>query len=171
MESWRNIEGYDGLYQISNLGRVKSLKPKERVLKNILGKNGYYVVSLYKDKKEKRVLVHRLVAETFIPNLSNKPVVDHINTIKTDNNVNNLRWATIKENNNNCITKKRFSEAKKSKPSNVSKRVKQYSKDGEYIKTFNSAEEAQRELNISHHIGEVCNKKLRSCGGYIWEWE
>jgi hypothetical protein len=170
METWKDIEGYIELYQVSNLGRVKNVHTS-RVLKNILTKDGYYVVDLYKHKKGKKFLVHRLVAEAFIPNPNKKRFVDHINTIRTDNNVNNLRWVTCKENNNNIKTLKNLSKAKKGKRSNAAKRVKQYTKDGKYIKTFSSADEAQKILNISHHIGEVCNKKLKSCGGYFWKWE
>ena len=113
-EIWKDIKGYEGLYQVSNLGRVKSLPKlcirgnkvcnlKEHILSFGLKRN-YYFVILSKDSVKKQYLVHRLVAETFITNLNNKPCVDHINTITTDNNVNNLRWCTTKENMNNPLT-------------------------------------------------------------------
>ena len=93
---------------VSNMGRVKSLgnnkTRKEKILKNIKGKDGYLSVGLYKDGKIKMYLVHRLVAQAFIPNSNNKPFIDHINTIRTDNRVENLRWVTSKENMNNSIT-------------------------------------------------------------------
>lgn len=110
MEVWKDIEGYEGLYQISNLGRVKSLERKikrrndriqtvkERILKLNLNKEGYHTVKLHKKGKGKTYLVHRLVANTFITNPDNKLEVNHINGVKNDNNVNNLEWNTRKEN-------------------------------------------------------------------------
>ena len=111
------IIDYRGIYQVSNLGRVKSLERtarvcgggfrviKERILKGWIDNNGYLLLTLKKDKKDKKFRVHRLVAHMFIPNPDNKPEVDHINTDRCDNDVNNLRWVTRKENHNNPITK------------------------------------------------------------------
>lgn len=133
-EIWKDIAGYEGLYQVSNLGKVKSLPRKlwngrasyltnEKVLKTIKDKNGYENVALYKNKKAKVCKVHRLVAIAFIPNPENKPEVDHINTITNDNMVENLRWVTRSENMQNPITRERrkkvvFSEESKKKISN-----------------------------------------------------
>lgn len=126
-EIWRNIEGYEGLYQISNIGRVKSLKKvivysdgrkrnyEEKIIKGIIGDKGYMRVGLFKSGKQKIHFVHRLVAMAFIPNPENKPCIDHINTIKTKNEVWNLRWVTPSENNNNELTRKHKSEANKGK--------------------------------------------------------
>lgn len=103
-EEWRDIKGYEGLYQVSNLGRVKSFKGrKERLFTLYLRKDGYYEVGLRKDKTRKFKLVHRLVAEAFIPNSDDKPQVNHINGLKTDNHLNNLEWCTAKENTNHAI--------------------------------------------------------------------
>lgn len=121
-EEWKDIPGYEGLYQISNLGRVKSLARKvktkngnyqgynEKILKT--RKKGYCIVSLCKDRKIKGMQVHRLVAEAFIPNPENKPYVDHIDTNPQNNNVNNLRWCTQKENCLNPISRKNNSLSK-----------------------------------------------------------
>ena len=113
-EIWKPIKDYEGLYEVSNLGRVKSLNyrgtRKERILKNTERSNGYLAIGLIKNGKTKMFRVHRLVAEAFIPNPENKPCVDHINTIRDDNRVENLRWVTYKENNNNPLTKKKYSE-------------------------------------------------------------
>lgn len=106
-EIWKDIKGYEGKYQVSNLGRVKSLYlinrqakiPRERILK--LGHNlqGYPQIHLCKDNKtSKSIFVHKLVAEAFIPNPDNLPVVNHKNEIKTDNRVENLEWCTQKNN-------------------------------------------------------------------------
>ena len=107
MEIWKPIKGYEGLYEISNCGRVKSLPKsdgngcRERFLKFDINKNNhtsYYRVTLSKDGKTKRYLVHRLVAETFIPNTENKPHINHIDFNGTNNCVENLEWVTHSEN-------------------------------------------------------------------------
>lgn len=111
---WRDIEGYEGVYQVSNLGQVKNLNynhtNKERIKKLSKDKDGYLFVGLYKNKRNSNYRVHRLVAQAFINNINKKPCVDHINTIKQDNHVWNLRWVTNKENTNNPITLKRIRE-------------------------------------------------------------
>jgi hypothetical protein len=102
-EIWKDIKGYEGLYQVSNLGRVKTLKLKfgkqraDTIMKPSVSVWGYGRVCLIKNKKGKNYYVHRLVAEAFIPNLENKPTVDHIDRNKLNNVVSNLRWATYKE--------------------------------------------------------------------------
>ena len=101
-EVWKPIKDYEGLYEISNLGRVKSLNykrtGKEKILKNTVCNDGYLKVGLTKNGKDKVFRIHRLVAEAFIPNPENKPFIDHINTIRDDNRIENLRWCTQKEN-------------------------------------------------------------------------
>lgn len=98
-EIWKDIEGYEGKYEISNTGRVKSYygpRGDYRIayLKPRIGKQGYYFVNLTKNKKIKSKKIHRLIAEAFIPNPFNKAEVNHINGIKTDNNIDNLEWTT-----------------------------------------------------------------------------
>lgn len=130
VEVWKDIKGYEGLYQVSNKGRVKSMdryannngtlqfRP-ERILKQNIqntGTNKRCAVTLSKDGKITRIRVHRLVAAAFIPNPENKPHIDHIDTDSTNNAVENLRWVTPKENMNNPLTKKRQSESKKGHP-------------------------------------------------------
>lgn len=110
-EVWKDIKGYEGWYQVSNLGQVKRLKKvhfnhgkeniveREHILTPTTDKNGYLVVILSnKGENRKHVKVHRLVAEAFIENTENKPQVDHINRIRNDNRVENLRWVTNSEN-------------------------------------------------------------------------
>ena len=125
-EIWVDIKGYEGFYQVSNQGRVRSV---EREIIRVDGKKktfkgkilnqqirrGYYIVYLSKNGKTKTVRVHRLIAIAFIPNPENKPHIDHINTITTDNRIENLRWVTPKENRNNELTKKHNSESQKGK--------------------------------------------------------
>lgn len=118
-EIYKDIQGYEGLYQISNLGNVKSLNyrhtGKEKILSCGNNNKGYFVVNLCKNGKLEQFLVHRLVANAFIQNPENKPCVDHINTIRTDNRVSNLRWCTQKENCNNEISKGNYSLTNKGK--------------------------------------------------------
>ena len=97
-EQWRPIRGYEGLYVVSNLGRVRSIGyVEDRILKQCLNK-GYFIVTLSKCKKHTHFSVHRLVAEAFIPNPNNLPMINHRNEIKTDNRVENLEWCDCKYN-------------------------------------------------------------------------
>lgn len=119
-EAWVDIKDYEGLYQASPEGYVKSLarivyrirngKPvaqfvEEKILRGAVHQNGYTCVTLYKDRKGSVKLLHRIIAETFIPNPDKLPVVDHIDTDKTNNRVENLRWVTQKENNHNPLSR------------------------------------------------------------------
>ncbi len=115
-EIWKDIDGYEGIYQISNLGRLKSLERKinygnrilkEKILKSPVANIGYCMVNLYKDNSRKLVLIHRLVAVAFIPNPKNKLEVNHIDSNKLNNKAENLEWATKRENlTHYCLTKK-----------------------------------------------------------------
>ena len=198
-EIWKDIKGYEGIYQVSNLGRVKSLDRidsnnhplKGVILKPYISNSGYLLVGLYKQQKRDRKLLHRLVAEAFIPNPDNKPEIDHINTIKIDNTVclnedgsinyekTNLRWTTRKENINNPLTKTKMqinarkpSKGKYGKKHHRSKPIIQYDKEGNFIKEWDCANDVERVLGISNkHIGSVCLGKRKSCGGYIWKYK
>lgn len=101
-EEWKDIPGFEGRYQVSNFGRVKSLSynktGKTRMLSIRPDKAGYCSTAIQENKKSRRVLVHRLVAQTFIPNPDNKPQVNHIDGNKSNNKVSNLEWATEREN-------------------------------------------------------------------------
>ena len=114
-EIWKDIKDYEGLYQVSNLGRIKSLVcwagnkyskkyiKKEKILKFKPKKNGYFVVTLRHKNIIKYKTIHRIVAETFLPNPNNYPVVNHIDGNKINNNVSNLEWCTYKHNNQEAI--------------------------------------------------------------------
>jgi hypothetical protein len=100
IEEWKFVEGYEGLYEVSNLGQVKSYH-SNKILKPKVNPRGYLCVNFYKDKKQSTKIIHKLVALAFIPNINDKPFIDHINRVKTDNRAVNLRWVTPQENNFN----------------------------------------------------------------------
>lgn len=121
-EVWKEIEGYEGIYKVSNLGRVKSLerfindkgglhKIKPKFLTLSKRKDGYVAVRLSKNGVYKSVKVHRLVASAFIPNPDNKPQIDHIDTNRENNCVENLRWVTPSENCRNPLSLKNYSQS------------------------------------------------------------
>lgn len=113
-EEWKDVGGYEGLYKVSNHGRVWTIK-RNHEKKPIVVK-GYLMVSLSKNNKKKLVSVHRLVAKAFIPNLENKREVNHLDEDKQNNHVENLRWVTPKENANWGTRNKRISEYVKAHP-------------------------------------------------------
>ncbi len=192
-EEWRPIKGYEGLYEVSNMGRVRSL---DRVVKDRWGNNriregkimslnkkkhGYFHVNLYdKNSIRKTYAVHRLVAMTFIPNPNNLPQINHKDENPGNNSVGNLEWCDSKYNNNygghyervaksvsgerNGMYGKTHSEETRRK---LSKRVYCIELD----KTFNSITEAGDELNIDYSgISKVCKGKSKTCGKYHWKY-
>ena len=180
-EIWKTIEGYEN-YMVSNLGRVKSLKfSKEKILKQVKDKNNYCRVCLYKDKKLKHYLVHRLVATVFIPNLNNYCVVNHRDENPQNNNVNNLEWVTQKYNVNYGKRNEKLSIAHKGKKhtqEHIEKCVKaqlkpivQLSLNGEFIKKWDSAKQVKLELGFSNNNICTCLKgKTKSAGKYKWKY-
>lgn len=145
-EIWKDVKGYEGLYQISNLGNVKSLKyaggNKPKNLKPTLN-GGYYGVFLCKDGTKKRFTVHRLVALAFVPRIKNKALVNHINEIKTDNRVENLEWCNHSENVNYGTCPDRIGKSNLNHKS-FSKPIIQLDKNDNIIREFPSFMEANR---------------------------
>ena len=166
MEHWKAIAGYEGLYEVSDQGRVKSLKyGKEKILKQQKTHGGYLRVFLYKDGHVKMLKVHRLVSEAFIPNPNNLETVNHKDEVKTNNTVSNLEWMSRKDNINYGTHNKRVAEA-------LSKQVQMFDKKtGELLATFPSTMEAERVTEIAQsNICSCCKGKLKSAHGYIWRY-
>ena len=175
MEIWKDIEGYPD-YQVSNMGRVKSLERfrkgkhnslvfvNEKILKNSKNKNGYLCVNLCKEGKPKKYYIHRLVASAFLPNPNNLPEVNHINENKTDNRVENLEYCDRKYNNNYGTRNERVIKS-------LSIPILQFTKDGEFIRKWDSAIEVEKKIIFySSSITACCKGKRKTCGGYRWRY-
>jgi len=170
-EIWLPIEGYKGIYEISDLGRVRSLKYGEkRILRPADNGQGYLMVCLCKDGKRKYFSVHRLVALAFVPNMFGLNEVNHINEDKTDNREENLMWVDSKENINWGTRNQRVSE--KNTNGKLSKPVLQFSKNGELIKEWSSIHEVHRVLGFSfENISKCCLGKRKSAYNYLWRYK
>ncbi len=190
IEVWRPVVGYEDLYEVSNLGRVRSLSRiilrnngikqtiKERVISTVKNKNGYLYVALYKNGLLKTCTVHRIVAEAFLPNPNNLPCVNHKSEIRTENTVwvnengsidlekSNLEWCDWKYNNNYGSTVMyRTERAKK-----TSKPIKQLSLDGTLLKIWPSIMEAERNGFKSGIICNCCKGRHNIHKGFRWEY-
>lgn len=175
IEIWQDIKGYEGKYQVSNLGRVKSLNynksGKEHILKYGMNTQGYLNVCLCKNKLGKTFAVHRLVAEAFIENPDNLPQVNHIDEDKHNNCVYNLEWCNSKYNNNygthiqrGLLT--RIVRNRKTAP----KKIDQYSLDGKFIKTWNSGTDIAKNGFTKSSIWKCCNGQIKTSQSYIWKY-
>lgn len=169
-EIWKDIEGYDGLYKISNMGNVKSLKyGKERILKPAKV-DGYLRVCLCKNSKYKWFKIHRLVAEAFLDNPYNLPEVNHKDEDKSNNNVDNLEWCSRQYNINYGTGHQRSTETQTN--GSKSKTVYQYTLDGVLVAEYPSIMEAQRQLGFNQgYICNCCNGRFNKAYGYIWKYK
>ena len=163
-EIWKDVKDYEGLYQVSNLGRVKSLYTNS-ILKGCKHINGYLGVNLYKNGSKSTKKIHRLVAQAFIPNPENKSQVNHIDENKTNNMVSNLEWMTAKENSNHGTRTERISKTQ-SIPI-----IATNLKTGEYTEFYGSSECA-RQLGLHQsHITEVLKGRYKQTGGYTFQYK
>lgn len=168
---WKEISGYEGLYEVSDTGLVRSLKfGKTKILRPFCN-GGYMTLNLCKDGKAKCMTVHRLVAEAFIQNPNKLPTVNHRNENKLDNSAANLEWLSMKDNNNYGTHNKRVAEANVNNPKR-SKQVQMFDKQtGELLATFPSIKEAERQTGIAvSNICHCCNGNRKMAGGFIWKY-
>ena len=185
MEIWREVKGFEGLYEVSNRGRIKSLprldsmnrKVRERIMATTYDWQGYEHVKLNKDGKSYTKYVHRLVAEAFIPNPMKKETVNHKDEIKAHNYVENLEWMTMKENANygtrniRAVAHKDYFEISRKISSSAHKKAVVQLKDGEVIKRWNSITSASKGLGVSlRAIQNVLRNEMPSCKGFQFEY-
>lgn len=162
-EVWKDIEVYEGIYQVSNLGRVKRVTTG-RILKSSKNRGGYLYVNLCKNGKYKTHKIHRLVSQAFIPNPENKPEINHIDEDKSNNVISNIEWSTRKENNNHGTRNERTSK-KQSIPI-----IATNLKTGE-SKEFYGTSECARQLGLNQSsITSVLKGRNKQTGGYIFEY-
>lgn len=180
VEIWKPIENYEGLYEVSSWGRIKSCK---RELVNILGRkhtipekimklhflpNGYVGIGLHKNNKKKDFYVHRLVANAFIPNTNNLPEVNHKDEDKQNNKFDNLEWCTDKENKNYGTYILRMAATKRRKGG---KRIEQYTLDGTFVRKYNSIKDAAQTVGVSNTaIKDTLMGKQKQSAGFAWKW-
>lgn len=189
METWRSVIGYESLYEVSSNGSVRSVLRKvwnpgrncyrtqyPRVLSLVSDEKGYSRVTLSKDGKVRQLLVHRLVAEAFIPNPNNLPQINHINEITSDNRVENLEWCT---NEYNC----NYGNHNVNISKTMSVPILQYTLDGQLIKEWTSSREAEKATGISNvNILRCCHGgffntqrrkwvNVNKANGFIWKFK
>ena len=182
-EIWKDVSGYEGLYMVSNLGRVMSLHcatkksgvPDRRIMKNVMSSSKYYHVGLSKNGVKTMCSIHVLVAEAFIPNPENKPSVNHIDGNKLNNSVDNLEWASFKENQQHAIRTglrdpHKPRKAKRGNAQNSINGILQYSPDGDFVKLWQTQKEAADSVGFSQaDISKCVTGRRKMCAGFVWK--
>ena len=169
-EEWRDVVGYEGKYQVSNLGRMRSFARSNipRIIVPRCDVYGYVTYPLFENGKLSRKKAHRLVAIAFIPNHENFPQINHKDEDKTNNRVDNLEWCTQYYNNRYGTKRQRLSHYAMYH-AHFLKKVRQYTMNGVFVKEHISSRMAERETNIKHqNIIEACKQNITHSGGYLW---
>lgn len=177
-EIWKDVPGYEDSYQISSHGNVRSKERyrkvcggsfrlvKSQIIKPVICTNGYREVHLQRNRHRDVVLLHRLVAQVFIPNPLNLPEVNHKDEDITNCQVENLEWCTSKYNANYGTRNRRCWEHNTQKL-----RVRQLTLDGEFVREYDSIGQAANAVGVTDSpIVRVCKGKQRTSKGYIWEY-
>lgn len=194
-EIWKDIDGYEGLYQVSNLGRVRSLGfdkwHKGKIIKGCFdGKKKYLFVSLHKNGNSKAFNIHRLVATAFIPNPNNLPQVNHKDEVKTNNNADNLEWCDAYYNMNYGTAMERMIATRKSQNDieeivakckatkiannsfSAEQPVNQFTWDGEFVARYVSSTDAMKKIGVQRaSISRCCKWKTKRAGNFIWVYD
>lgn len=175
-EQWKDVLGYEGVYQVSDKGRVKCLNYRHTGIEKLMtpqnNGHGYYWVAFRFNGKHKKdyKYVHRLVAEAFLENPQNYSDINHKDEDRSNNCADNLEWCTTKYNLAYGSRHEREIETqRKTHPNRIA--VLQFSKDGSLIGKYGSQREAQRETGVhSSSVSACCNGKLKTAGGYVWKY-
>ena len=163
IEEWKDVVGYEGLYKVSNFGNVYSCYVN-RNLSQGNHKDGYKFVILRKNGNDKYKTVHRLVAEAFIPNPNNLPLINHRDENPSNNYIDNLEWCDYLYNNT-------YNNVHLKRAEYFSKKVYAYNKDGDLAYEYNSTHDAERDLNIgSNNISYCCLGNTLTYKGFVWSY-
>lgn len=183
-EEWKDVVGFEGMYKVSSIGRIVSLErivpmgdtvkiiPKRLLSVSLIPTSEYFLAKLWKENKQYNLYVHKIVAEAFLPNPNNYPCVDHIDTNKLNNNINNLKWCTYSQNSLNPITNAKLKASLKGNK----KLIEYHSKpvvginllDKTDFRYYDSARSSRKDGFCESKVSAVCRKERKSHKGYVW---
>lgn len=185
-EIWKPVNGYEGIYEVSNKAEVRSIDRyvngvngsmrfiKGKLIIPHINNNGYLLCDLYKENKRKNYLLHRIVAEAFIPNPQNYEVVNHKDNVRTNCLPSNLEWCNMSYNHKYSYdynNRKEKMNWRKGKENKLSKPIIMKDLNGKFIKRFDSISCADRYTGISNNRIVACLKgRTKTCGGFLWEY-
>ena len=165
-EIWKDVVGYEGLYQVSNLGKIRSTRCE---LRQQVSNRGYFTVNLYKERKQRRKTVHRIVAEAFIPNPLSHSQINHIDENKKNNSVSNLEWCSPSENN---LKYHQNHPGSKRRGKRKGKKVLQISLNGNVVREWDNARQVFIETGMSDwSVSQCCRGVWKTAYGYKWQYD